>query len=104
MTYQTMGERIRQLRQNNGYTQEQVASMAGISQPAYSRYEADKVTRFIPPHIEAIAKALNTTKEYLTETQDRLDHHTEEIQKWLETPASVEYVLDAYIKYLKEKR
>ena len=97
-----MGQKIKYLRESKGYNQEYVARESGISQPAYSRYEADKVTRFIPVHIEGIAKALGTTKEYLMETQDRLEHYPEHLQRWLELPTSLEYVKKAYIEYVKD--
>ncbi len=103
MRYKTMGEKIRELRQQKGYSQEYVAKAAGISQPAYSRYESDLVTRFIPQHIKSIAETLNTTAEYLTQTQDRLAHLPEEVQNWLESEKSVPYLKEAYIKYINEK-
>ena len=99
----SIGQRLKALREAQGWTQSQVAERVGLSQAAYSRWEANMVTRFVPENVERIAKVLGTTKESIMATEDRLDHHKEEIQRWLERPESVEYVKDAYIRYIKEK-
>ena len=99
----TMGEKIRELRETRGYSQRDMAFRLGLSQASYSRWEADKITRYIPEHVKKIAQVLGTTQEYLMGTEDRLEHHPEPIQKWLESPESIPYVIQAYAQYLLEK-
>ncbi len=55
---QKFGKRVKELRKNKGFTQEQIAERIGIEPPNISKLE--KGTHFpLPENIEKIAKALD---------------------------------------------
>lgn len=43
MPYETIGQKLRRLRQQRGWSQEVVASKIKVVQQAYSQYETDRV-------------------------------------------------------------
>lgn len=57
-TYMSFGEKIRQLRQKKGFSQENMADMLGISTTAYGDIERSK-TELTIERTKEIAKALN---------------------------------------------
>ena len=64
-----MYRRIRDLREDNDYTQKDVAKFLNCSQQAYSKYELGQ--RDIPTEILiALAKFYNTTSDYILELSD----------------------------------
>ena len=64
-----MYRRIRDLREDNDYTQKDIAKMLNCSQQAYSKYELGQ--RDIPTEILiALAKFYNTTSDYILELSD----------------------------------
>ena len=65
------GEKLRQLRLANGYTQEKAASELGVTARAYQNYEACRV---YPKSSVVLAKAaaiFNVTADYLLSDEDR---------------------------------
>jgi len=65
----SMYRRIRDLREDNDYTQKDVAKFLNCSQQAYSKYELGQ--RDIPTEILiALAKFYNTTSDYILELSD----------------------------------
>ncbi len=64
-----MYRRIRDLREDNDYTQKDMAKFLNCSQQAYSKYELGQ--RDIPTEILiALAKFYNTTSDYILELSD----------------------------------
>ena len=63
----TLAEAIKQVREDKGLTQKQVASIMGISQQAYGQYESGK-REPKPKTIIKIANALNISPNYLQPT------------------------------------
>lgn len=61
----TMGERIKELREKNGYTQEYMASLIGVQKSAFAKYENDRVENIKRSSIRIIADALHVTPSYL---------------------------------------
>ena len=62
-------KRIRDLREDNDYTQKDIAKILNCSQQAYSKYELGQ--RDIPTEILiALAKFYNTTSDYILELSD----------------------------------
>lgn len=60
----TIGERIQALMEESDYTQKELASMAGVTESAMSRYiNDDRVPK--SSIIANLATALNTTSDYL---------------------------------------
>lgn len=60
-----IGDRIKQLREKNGYTTVELGKIIGVYGTAISKYELGQVTNIPLKRIEALAKALGTTTEYL---------------------------------------
>ena len=73
---ETLGERLKQLRSDHGFTQKQVSSMLGVDRATYGNYEKDKR---IPPFdvIEKFAKLLNVSLDLFTSKE----HLKQEITK-----------------------
>lgn len=64
-----MYRRIRDLREDNDYTQKDMAKFLNCSQQAYSKYELGQ--RDIPTEILiALARFYNTTTDYILELSD----------------------------------
>ena len=62
-SFDTLGNRLKAKRINEGLTQKQLGKKAGVSQQVISQIEKDKTTHSASIHL--LAKALNTTSEYL---------------------------------------
>lgn len=69
---ETAGERIKRLRENMNMTQLELATKIGTSKQNISRYEKGVVENIPIRKIDAIARALGTTYEYLTTGFDSL--------------------------------
>lgn len=72
----TIGERIKALRQEQNYSVEEMAKRAKISRATYYRYESADAENLPIKTIKVIAKALNTTPEYILGLTD--DKRTKE--------------------------
>ena len=64
------GKRIKQRRESIGLSQVDVADRIGVSKQTLYKYENDIVTNIPSDKIEALAKALNTSPEYLMGWED----------------------------------
>lgn len=63
-------ERIRGLRQDHDYTQQQIADMLGIAQTTYSQYELEK--RPLPiEYLVALCKFYNVSADYMLGLTDK---------------------------------
>jgi transcriptional regulator with XRE-family HTH domain len=102
---------MRELRDRLGLYQEDVAKRVkeklmekGIefSQPAYSRYEQNKIKRWPLAQMTAIAEVLETTPEYLLGTNDEFSFYPEDIRNWLIKKDALEYVKKAYVQYIQD--
>lgn len=60
-----MQNRIKETRIAQGLSQERLAEMAGVSRPTISKLENDEPLDVKVSTIQAIAKALNKTVQYL---------------------------------------
>ncbi len=57
-------ERIRELRQDNDYTQQKIADILGVAQTTYSQYELEK--RPMPiEYLVALCKFYNVSADYI---------------------------------------
>lgn len=67
---ETFGARLKRARQERGWTQEDLAFEAGVSQAMVSQYEAD---RFEPKasSLEALAATLGASLDYLWTGKER---------------------------------
>lgn len=61
---ESMGDRIRRLREQKGLTQKELAELVGVGTHSLSRYE-NNLRNPSPEIISRLAKALDTTSDYL---------------------------------------
>ena len=61
----TTGERIRILREKNGYTQEYLAGLIGVQKSAFAKYENGRVENIKRSNIKILADALHVSPCYL---------------------------------------
>lgn len=61
----TKGQRIKKLREAKGYTQEELAKRLNTSKQAIGKYEKEIVTNIPSDRLEAMARILDTTPEYI---------------------------------------
>ena len=102
----TMGKRIKILREKLRFTQDEVAKKIGISQSAYNRYEKDQIHRYSEHTLEKLAKALETTTEYILGQEGehgKLEHLPEQLREWIFSPKSVSYLAKAYMEYQQDQ-
>lgn len=76
MNAQSIGERIKALRQEQNYSVDEMAKRAKISRATYYRYESADAENLPIKTIKVIAKALDTTPEYILGLTD--DKRTKE--------------------------
>lgn len=63
-------ERIRELRQDNDYTQQKIAGILGVAQTTYSQYELEK--RPMPiEYLVALCKFYNVSADYMLGLTDK---------------------------------
>lgn len=76
--YDTIGSRIRSIRERRNMTQKQLGELAGIAEPTIRRYELGKLN---PKYetIKKIAHALDCSTGYLLDGKKRL---FDKIQRW----------------------
>ena len=65
------GEKLKQLRLANGYTQEKAAAALGVTARAYQNYEACRVYPKKTAIFGRIAAMFNVTADYLLSDEDR---------------------------------
>ena len=63
-------QRIRELRQDNDYTQKKIADILGVAQTTYSQYELEK--RPMPiEYLVALCKFYNVSADYILGLTDK---------------------------------
>ncbi len=70
MTNTEIGARIKQRREELGYTLQQVADQIGVARSTIQRYESGAISKIKQPVITAIAGALDTQPGWLTGEQE----------------------------------
>jgi transcriptional regulator with XRE-family HTH domain len=65
MQNETMGQRIRLLRESRGYTQEQLGELVGVSKGAVSQWELGGVANIKLKTFLSLCEVLGTTWNYL---------------------------------------
>lgn len=61
-----IGERIKEARNDLGFTQEQLGSAIGVNKSTIQRYETGQIKKLKLPVIESIAKALCVNPDWIT--------------------------------------
>lgn len=82
----TKGDRIRELRKAKRITQEEMAQMLSTTKQTISKYEKGIVTNIPSDKIEAMAKALETTPEYILGWDLIVDKDRDQTAEEKETP------------------
>ena len=72
-----IGARIKQVREEKGLTQEELANVLGLNKSTIQRYETAKIDKIKLPIIDAIAQKLNVNPEWLSDkTEERTCYAT----------------------------
>lgn len=103
LTGRTIGERLKQAREWQGVSQQEVADSIGILQETYNRWERDKVKLKSPEILEKLAAYFDTTVDNFTREYDGLAHLPKEVQQFLRDTDEIalEEILEAYTRYKK---
>lgn len=64
-TMETMGDRIRRLREAKGWTQRELADRVGVTEAAVSQWERGETKNIKNLNFAALLEELGTTQEYL---------------------------------------
>lgn len=94
-----IGERIKQLREEKGITQEELAKSLGMNKSTIQRYETAKIDKIKLPVIDAIASKLNVAPEWLT---GKAEIRTEYYSAWDKAAEEFEKQLSDDSKWLKK--
>ena len=97
MNYYEIGQRIRKVRKEMGYSQEQLAEMAGISVTHMSHIETAN-TKLSLPVIEQLAKGLRVRIDDLVHDRSSMEDQ-DAVQEIIElladcTPVQLQFLLD----------
>lgn len=65
-----IGTRIKQVREEKGFTQEELANVLGLNKSTIQRYETAKIEKIKLPVIDAIAQKLDVNPEWLSDKTD----------------------------------
>lgn len=68
---ETIGSRIRQLRESRGWTQEQFAKRVGVTKSAVSQWESDATKNLKLVTFLKVVEVLGTTTDYLVQGSKR---------------------------------
>lgn len=74
-----IGARIKQVREEKGLTQEELANVLGLNKSTIQRYETAKIEKIKLPIVEAIAQLLDVNPEWISDKTDiRIPYNTPE--------------------------
>lgn len=76
----TLGNKLSKLRKENNYTQEQLASILGVSRQAISKWESD-ITYPETDKLIRISELFDCSLDYLLKSEVQSYNNTQEIQK-----------------------
>ncbi len=99
----TIGGRLKDLRDQKGMSQQEVANLLGILQETYSKWETDKVQITKRGALAQLALLYGVTEDYITRKSDGIGHYPEEIQQFLRDNGeeATRLIVSAYGEYKK---
>lgn len=75
----TIGARIRELRREQGMTQEDLGKKLGLKKATICKYEDNTISKFSRQRIEDLAKILNTSPAYLLGLESLSDKQANQV-------------------------
>lgn len=100
----SFGKRLRQRRLELELSQEEVARALGKNQNTIAGYENGRFQSIKPSLLNDFARVLKCEPEWILGPDElTLKKYPEEIREWLSKDVAVDYVLEAFNKYLKER-
>lgn len=98
-----VGNRIRQIREMKGLSQDYMASQLGLTQPSYSRLEKDD-ERLTITRLQQIAELLETSIDYLFKKHSNEEHTNIKTSKFINESFSLQnYAEKADLNSLKSE-
>jgi len=97
-----IGNRIKQAREENGLTQEELGKILGLNKSTVQRYETAKIKKIKLPVIEAMAQILNVNPEWLSDKSNLRTEYNINILPY--TPEKMVPVPVDRVKLLREKK
>ena len=92
----TIGDKVKELREQKGWSQDYLAEMAEISQTTIWRLENGKLKRGLPKNlVKTLAAALDVSPDTLEEQVIKLDHLPEDILNFVKDPNNLNEVRKA---------
>lgn len=88
----TVGDRIRQVRQEQDVTQQELADYIGVSKQAVYKYENNIVTNIPTDKVDAIAKRLKVSPAYLMGWEEQPEHKKPTIPPGFEPMPKMDWV------------
>ena len=90
-----IGKRIKKLRCEFGFTQEELASVANTTKQTIHKYETGIVSNIPASRIKAIADKLNTTPAYLMGWEEEIEPNAEQKATAPELRAEIKELVNA---------
>lgn len=103
----TFGGRLKELRENRGWTQEEVCRKVGMSQQNYCKYEKDIIRHPTQTSLQKFSDLYGIPIDILVRKGGSLDHIPAQILNMIQKPDSLPFLVEAnkkYQQYLEEKR
>lgn len=98
----SVGRRIAELRTQKGWTQRDLADASGLGQALISRYESGHYKSLRLSTAVKLAKALDTTPDYLRGPDSNLPYPIEVIE-WLADKSNFSKVMGVYYEDMSRK-
>lgn len=99
----TLGQKLRELRENKDMSQGEIAKMIGILTESYGKWERDTIRKIDTERLQKLADFYGVTLDYFLKSEYNLDHLSDELQEFIYNPESKNYIAKAYLEFLKNK-
>lgn len=103
-----LGQRIRRLRRERGWSQRELARRAGVSNSLISRIELGQGEELSLAHLERIARVLGVSLSYLVSTDEFAPADDPEVQEllreFLTLPADVRKSIEYAIRWAVQRQ
>lgn len=96
-----LGERLKNLRKEHGYTQVELAKKLGVTQSLVWRWESGVVKRLSKEKLKDLAKLYDVSEDYIQNGEAFF--YPQEVEDWLHLPENKDMILNLYKNSVLEK-